>query len=81
MQRLEILDAIVAGIDRRQELLQIVSAAPSDEEARRQLGAAFGFNEGQAAAVLDIQVRRFATEQRRRISNERDQLQRSIGLV
>jgi DNA gyrase subunit A len=80
MQRLAILDALVTAIERRAELIEIVASAENADQARSQLATAFDLNEIQATAALDLQVRRFATRERQRINDERNEIRAELGL-
>ncbi len=81
MERLAILDAIVTALDRRAEMMEIVGAAEDADEARNQLRTAFDLTETEATAVLDLQIRRFATRERQQISRERDNIRAQVGLT
>jgi DNA gyrase/topoisomerase IV subunit A len=81
MERLKILDAFALAFDRRDELMRVVGAAADADEARNQVMATFGLSEVQAAAVLDLQVRRFARWQRLQINAERDAMRAELGEV
>lgn len=70
--RLEILDAIVTAISERARLFQITGEAATADDARSRLSTEFGWNEVQATAALDLQVRRFTEDARRRIVEDRD---------
>lgn len=72
--RVEILDALIVAVDNRGRLFDIIGAAPSADEARRDLVAEFDMNEIQATAVLDLQARRFATQERARLIQEREDI-------
>lgn len=78
-ERLEIVDAVSAVLDRRQELLEVIGAAVDPDAARQAIMTRFGLNEIQAVAVLDLQVRRFSQAERRRISDEAHQLRRELN--
>ena len=80
LERLEILDALVIALDRRDELMQIVASAQDAEQAQDRLRSAFSLNQVQAVAVMDLQVRRFGTEQRDRIRKEREHLRAMVHL-
>jgi DNA gyrase/topoisomerase IV subunit A len=71
-ERLEILEAIVAGLERRSELLEIVSSSRDTETAQTRVADLFGLNRVQTLAILDIQVRRFSETERLKITQERD---------
>jgi DNA gyrase subunit A len=77
--RLSILDAMNIAVDRRDELMRLIGASPDADQARVAIQAAFGFDDVQAHAVLDLQIRRFAELERSRIARERESIQRSIG--
>lgn len=76
--RLAVLDAMSAALDRRDELFSLIGAAKDGAHALRALQSAFGFDEAQAHAVLDLQVRRFSARERSRIAGERESLRRSL---
>jgi hypothetical protein len=46
-----------------------------------QLGRMARLNEIQATAALDLQVRRFATQERQRILDDRNAVRRHLGLA
>ena len=78
VQRLQILDAFCAVIERREEFMDVVSSAPSAEDARVAVAEMFDLDELQAMATLDLQVRRFATRERDLIVAERDELRQRV---
>jgi DNA gyrase/topoisomerase IV subunit A len=80
LNRLEILDAFVTAVDGREQLMQIVASCANADQARRVVMEPFGLNEVQATAALDLQVRRFAGQERQRIVDERESLRREAGL-
>jgi DNA gyrase/topoisomerase IV subunit A len=73
---LAILDAMDAAIERRQELLEIVGAAPDADAARQAVMDRFAVGAEEATAVLELQVRRFSERERRRIREEAAELRR-----
>ena len=77
-QRLELLDAISAALERRVEVMELIASSPSAAEARERVAALLGVSELCATAVLDLQWRRFAQLERNRIAEERDQMRREI---
>jgi len=79
LQRLGVLEAVIIAIDRRDELMQILATAVTVDEACRELGTSFGLNDAQAHAVLDLQVRRFAGQERQRIIEERDSVRAELS--
>jgi DNA gyrase/topoisomerase IV subunit A len=77
--RLAILEAMSIVIERREDLMRLVGSANDADAPRHQVMAHFGFNEVQGLAVLDLQVRRFADQERRRIVEDANQLRRQLG--
>ncbi|UOT01579.1 hypothetical protein MPY17_21540 [Rhodococcus opacus] len=60
--RLEILTVVMAGLDRRTELMAVVEVAPDPDAARR-------------AAVLAMQLRRFSVREREKIRREPNEVE------
>jgi DNA gyrase subunit A len=77
-ERLQILDAIAVGAEQRVELLEIVASSPDAESARARVSETFGLNLAQSAAILDMQIRRFAAKERNRLTDERDDVRRRL---
>jgi DNA gyrase/topoisomerase IV subunit A len=69
-ERLEILTAVMAGLDRRTELMAVVEAAPDPATARRAVINLLQVSELGADAVLAMQVRRFTVREREKIRRE-----------
>jgi len=80
LSRLEVLEGLLTAVDHREQLVQIVASFANAGEARDEVMNAFGLNEVQAIAALDVQVRRFAGQERQRIVDERDSLRSELGL-
>jgi DNA gyrase/topoisomerase IV subunit A len=78
-QRLEILDAFVATIDRRVEVFDLIADSASADEAQTGIAALLGISDIAAGAVLDLQARRFTRGDRQRIVDERAELKRTPG--
>jgi DNA gyrase subunit A len=77
--RFAILDAMSIVIERRQELMDVVTSAADRDAARREVIAPFEFSDVQALAVSDLQVRRFADGERRRIKEQAEEVRRKLG--
>jgi hypothetical protein len=77
-QRHEILGALIEAITNRQQVLDIVSKAPSAGVAQSALRAEFGWSEVSSIAVLDMQVRRFSTLERQRLVAECEELEQQF---
>jgi DNA gyrase/topoisomerase IV subunit A len=78
-QRLEILDAVIAAIERRVEVFDLMAGSSSAEEAHSRLAVLLGTSDIGTVAVLDLQARRFTTQDRQRIVDEQAELRRSLG--
>ena len=78
-QRLEILDAFSAAIERRTEVFDGIADSSSLEDARRRVADLLGISDVGAVAVLDLQARRFTRQDQQRIAEERAELRRSLG--
>jgi DNA gyrase subunit A len=77
--RLEFLDAILAAIERRAEVIDLIAESESAGEARASLRALLGISELAATAIIDLQLRRFAKLERSRILAERDEIRRTLS--
>ena len=77
-ERLELLTAIAAGMDRRSELIAVVSDASDHDESRRAVMNLLGVTETGADAVLAMQVRRFSVQERKRIRLEQSQVEKEL---
>ncbi|MEJ5944274.1 hypothetical protein WDZ17_03065 [Pseudokineococcus basanitobsidens] len=73
--RLHVLEALATAVERRAELVDLVAEAPDIASAADAL-AAWGLDDAQARAVLDLQVRRLAGRERERLASERERLVR-----
>ncbi|MEJ5867681.1 hypothetical protein WDV85_08005 [Pseudokineococcus sp. 5B2Z-1] len=71
--RLHVLEALALAVERRAELVDLVADAPDVTAAADALGA-WGLDDAQARAVLDLQVRRLAGRERERLDAERERL-------
>lgn len=71
--RLHVLEALSLAVERRAELVDLVADAEDVTAAAAALGA-WGLDDAQARAVLDLQVRRLAGRERERLSSERERL-------
>ncbi|ORC17756.1 hypothetical protein BXO91_27080 (plasmid) [Rhodococcus qingshengii] len=74
-ERLELVTAIAAGIDRRSELITVVGEASDHDGARRAVMDLLGVTETGADAVLAMQVRRFSAQERKNIRLEQSQIE------
>jgi len=77
--RLQILDALVTALDRRGEMLAVVSDAEDTDAARRTLIDLLGVNEVGADAILELPVRRLPRREAQRVRDERDTMRTALG--
>lgn len=77
--RLELLDAAVAAMDRRDEVLQAIADAEDADEALSRVRELLGISEGAAHGVLNLQWRRLTRLDRARMQQDRDDV--AQGLV
>jgi DNA gyrase/topoisomerase IV subunit A len=78
-ERLEILDAMIAAIERRAEVVGLVAAADSADDARRGIAELLAVSEVGADAILALQLRRLSRREVQRIRDERDELRAVVG--
>ena len=76
--RLEIIEAIAAALERRDEVLGLVAAAPDTDHARDEIMRLLNVGSHPATAVLDVQVRRFTERERQKIIDEQVELRAFI---
>lgn len=72
--RLEILDALVAALERRSVVLEAIESSDEAEDAVRRLRELLGVSEAAASEVLNMQWRRLTCQERARIYEYRDAL-------
>jgi DNA gyrase subunit A len=69
-RRAHILDGLKIALDHVDEIIRIIRRSPNAEEARRNLMSSYDFTEMQANAILEMQLRRLAALERRKLENE-----------
>ncbi len=72
--RLHIVLGLLKAIDIIDEIIALIRASMSVDEARTGLIERFGFSERQAQAILDMQLRRLTSLERDRLQAEHDEL-------
>ncbi|MEI5672781.1 MULTISPECIES: alpha/beta fold hydrolase [unclassified Nocardioides] len=80
-ERLDIIGPLVEAVDDAHAILDLVLGSADVREASERLVRERGLTEIAAAAVLDLQVRRFAARQRHRLGQERDDLLRDLAEI
>jgi DNA gyrase subunit A len=78
-ERAHILEGLLVALDHLDEVINLIRNAPSADEARTQLMQRYGLSEIQATAILDMQLRRLAALERRKIQDEYAELQTKIA--
>ena len=77
--RAHVLEGLRVALQFLDEVIALIRNAQDAEAARQGLVAQFGLTEVQAQAILDMQLRRLAALERRRIEDEYQSLQRRIA--
>ncbi|TWG91996.1 DNA gyrase subunit A [Nocardioides sp. J9] len=78
-ERLHVMDALARALAEPRKVLELILDAPNVEAAQSALRQAFGFDATQASAVTDMQFRRAATNQRKAIEHERDEIASAVA--
>lgn len=78
-RRLEILDARVAALDRRDEVFAVIADAEDSDDARERLRDLLGVSEWAAHGVLNLQWCRLTRLDQARIQQERDAVARDLA--
>ncbi|WP_078700913.1 DNA gyrase subunit A [Aeromicrobium choanae] len=73
-ERLHVLQPIHDALQRWPEVSDVVHSSKSEQHARRRLRELMGFDDLQAQAVMDTQLRRTSEHERERLSQQLDEL-------
>jgi DNA gyrase subunit A len=77
-QRAHILEGLLVALKNLDEVIALIKASPDAETARTRLVKRFTLSEIQAQAILDMQLRRLASLERKKIDTEYKELQAAI---
>lgn len=77
--RAHILEGLRIALDHIDEVIALIRASNSDEEAREGLMSRFGLSYEQAQAILDMRLRRLTGLERDKIENEYNELLQKIA--
>jgi DNA gyrase subunit A len=77
--RAHVLEGLLIALDHLDEVIALIRAAESADVARGQLMERYGLSEVQATAILDMQLRRLAQLERRKIAAEHAELVALLG--
>jgi DNA gyrase subunit A len=78
-EELHILEGIIIGMKRREEVFTAVEDAADMNDARDRLMALLGLDEICCRAILDTQVRRWTRETRRAIEDRMETLRATLA--
>ena len=77
--RAHILEGLIKAIDIIDEIIKLIRASMSTEEAKQGLVTSFKFSEIQAQAILDMQLRRLAALERQKLVDEYEEVIKVIA--
>jgi len=78
-KRIHILNALIKALDALDEVIALIRASASADDARTGLMELLEIDEDQANAILEMQLRRLAALERQRILDNHAQLEREIA--
>jgi DNA gyrase subunit A len=78
-ERAHILEGLLIALDHLDEVINLIRNAESADVARAQLMERYSLSEVQATAILDMQLRRLAALERRKLQEEYAELQARIA--
>ncbi|WP_432944994.1 hypothetical protein ACQPXM_04375 [Kribbella sp. CA-253562] len=76
--QLEIYEAVLSAFDRRDEVLDVIAAAPDRETAVRRVRGLLDVSQGQAVAVVDLPLHRFTAGTRDRVRLRATELRKAL---
>jgi DNA gyrase subunit A len=76
--RLHIVEGLLRALDVLDEVIETIRRSRTADTARKNLIKRFGFTEVQATAILDMQLRRLAALERKRLADEEKELKARI---
>ena len=76
--RAHILEGLMIALDHIDEIIALIRASETDEEAKLGLMEQFNLSEKQAQAILDMRLRRLTGLERDKIQSEYDELMKTI---
>ncbi|MCX9013648.1 MAG: DNA gyrase subunit A [Candidatus Methanoperedens sp.] len=78
-KRLHILDGLLVALDNIDEVIKLIRASKTPDEARASLIERFSLSEEQAKAILDMRLQRLTGLERDKIVSEHDELLKTIS--
>lgn len=79
--REHILEGLKIAVDNIDEVIRIIRASSSADEARTNLMSSFGLSAIQSTAILDMQLRRLAALERQKIEDELKAIRETIAYL
>ena len=77
-KRAHILEGLLKALDVIDQIINIIRASKSVEEAKSELMSAFGFTEAQATAIVEMRLRQLTGLEREKLQSEYDELMKFI---
>mgnify|MGYP002578347425 FL=1 len=78
-KRAHILEGLIKAIDVIDEIIRIIRASKTVDEARNTLMTTFGFSEAQASAIVEMRLRQLTGLEREKLQAEYDELEKFIA--
>ena len=78
-KRAHILEGLIKAIDVIDEIIRIIRASKTVDEARNTLMTTFGFSEAQASAIVEMKLRQLTGLEREKLQAEYDELEKFIA--
>ncbi len=79
--RAHILEGLKIALDNIDRIIATIKKAETAEVARKELMSGFGLSQAQAQAILDMQLRRLANLERRKIADEYAEVVKNIAYL
>ena len=77
-KRAHILEGLLKALDVIDQIINIIRASKSVDEAKNELMATFGFSEVQATAIVEMRLRQLTGLEREKLQSEYDELMKFI---
>ena len=77
-KRAHILEGLLKALDVIDEIIRIIRASKSVEDAKNELIQTFAFSEAQATAIVEMRLRQLTGLEREKLQNEYDELMKFI---
>ena len=77
-KRAHILEGLLKALDVIDEIIKIIRASKSVEDAKNELIATFGFSDAQATAIVEMRLRQLTGLEREKLQSEFDELMKFI---